>query len=87
MSVKRIISLLFIVLVGAWASSSAQGDDFIDDVYFWDTETTQPSPTIDQRNVNNQPRGNPDVTEVQITFIEDSITQHSDTVVRAIIRR
>ena len=80
MTRKLTILFFLLLLVSAWASSP----DFIDDVYFWDDGSTPA-----ERVSNVQP---PTASAVQpptsgITFIEDSITQHSDTIVKAIIRR
>ena len=84
---KPLILLFFAILIGVWSFSSVRGDDFIDDVYYWESAETQTLPTVSRRSADGQPSDNATANQVQITYIEDSITQHSDTVVRAIIRR
>ena len=79
MTRKLTILLFLLALVSAWASSP----DFIDDVYYWDDDSQPVAPIVSaeekQSTINNQ--------QSTIIFIEDSITQHSDTIVKAIIRR
>ena len=77
----------FLILVAVVAvASEAVSDDYVDDVYYWpDANSVSSSPSRDasetQATEYNQPNG------PTITFIEDSITQRSDTVVKAVIRR
>jgi len=76
--------LLSILLLGM--TVVAFSDDYVDDVYFWQNEEpVSSSPFRDA--AETQPRANEEASSVQITFVEDSITQHSDTVVKAVIRR
>ena len=77
-----ILALVLLVGVVGWASSD---DNYIDDVYYWETDVPVSSPSRDA--AETQPSDNVQSPVVQITFIDDSITQHSDTVVKAIIRR
>ena len=64
----------------------AFSDDFIDDVYYWDSNK-QPVSSPSRDAAETQTREEKPQSDVQIIFIEDSITQHSDTIVKAIIRR
>ena len=78
--------LIVVLLLGA--AVMAFSDDYVDDVYYWPLEASSQPVSYQQDNVSYQeehytiPQSN-----VQVTFIEDSITQHSDTVVKAIIHR
>ena len=81
MTRKLTILFFLLVLVSAWASSP----DFIDDVYFW--ETTSSEQTIYREATETLPRVNEPQNTVQVIFIEDSLTQDSDTIVKAVIRR
>ncbi len=77
-----ILSILFIGI----AVVAFSDDYYIDDVYYWPSdEPVSSSPTQDASET--QTSSAPAKDNVQITFIEDSITQHSDTVVKAVIRR
>ena len=64
----------------------AFSDDYIDDVYYWDS-AKQPVSSPSRDATEAQTWENNQQSDVQIIFIEDSITQRSDTVVKAIIRR
>jgi len=71
--------IILLLLLGA--AVMAFSDDYIDDVYYWpEAVSNQPSEVSAPPAVSQQPT-------VQVTFIEDSITQHSDTVVKAVIHR
>ncbi len=60
----------------------------VDDVYFWPEDRVviynQPQTNTNVQTVNQpvQP-----VQTSRITYIEDSVTQHSDTIVKAVIHR
>ena len=67
---------IFIVVLLLGAAVMAFSDDYVDDVYYWPSDASSQQSEVSYQ----QP-------SVQVTFIEDSITQHSDTVVKAVIRR
>lgn len=53
----------------------------VDDVYYWPDNT--PAPTT---QVTSTTQTTP-ATSQNITYIEDSVTLHSDTIVKAVIHR
>jgi len=65
----------------------ATPDDYVDDVYFWEQTTLPSAQPINREATETLPRVNEPQNKVQVIFIEDSLTQHCDTVVKAIIRR
>ena len=74
---------IFIVVLLLGAAVMAFSDDYVDDVYYWPSDASS-----QQSEVSYQPSEvSYQQPSVQVTFIEDSITQHSDTVVKAVIRR
>lgn len=85
---------LAVVVVGLALSTRA--DDYVDDVYYWDTpQGTQPTPLFDndneaaeyqttQEEYTDTPADN---RQAEITFIEDSVTRHDATVIKAVIKR
>lgn len=84
------------VLVGGLALS-ARADDYVDDVYYWDTpHRTQPAPLFDndsnetdvyQETQESTTGTSADRQHTEITFIEDSVTRHDATVIKAVIKR
>ena len=76
---KKLFILIFLT-----ATLFAFSRDFIDDVYYWDDPNTTPV-TIETNYTAVSPAS--EQSHVQVTFIEDSITLHSDTIVKAVIRR
>ena len=72
------VFIVMVVLLGA--AGAVFSDDYIDDVYYWETSEPVVREVVVSEPVSNEPT-------VQITFIEDSITQKSDTIVKAIIHR
>lgn len=66
----------------------AFSDDYVDDVYYW-PEAEQVSSSSNREATETLPSGNtpPSSSKTTVTFIQDSITQHSDTVVKAVIHR
>lgn len=57
--------------------------DVVDDVYYWPEEKAAITHVHTTQSVQTaQP-----LQTSKITYIEDSVTQHSDTIVKAIIRR
>ena len=60
---------------------------YIDDVYYWESDEPLAMPTVDRQLTDGRPNSNTEENAVQIYYIEDSITQHSDTVIKAVIRR
>ena len=59
--------------------------DDVDDVYYWPGATTDVQIIIDNESSTSRQQV---VSEPSnITFIEDSVTQHSDTIVKAVIHR
>lgn len=91
----RYIVVLLVVVIGL--ALSARADDYVDDVYYWDTpRRTQPAPLFD--NDNNETDEYQESQErtadtsagyrqTEITFIEDSVTRHDATVIKAVIKR
>ena len=80
----RPIYIFLIVVFTLAAIRWVYADDYyIDDVYYWESnEQVQHTQVIVE-----QPAADEQAPAVEIQFIEDSITQHSDTVVKAVIRR
>lgn len=64
----------------------AFSDDYVDDVYYWPEAVQMPS-SPNRDATETQPGAQTPPSSVQVTFIEDSITQHSDTIVKAVIHR
>ena len=59
----------------------------IDDVYYWPDKTPAPTKQVTstaQTTTTTQTTPTPSQT---ITYIEDSVTLHSDTIVKAVIHR
>ena len=69
-----ILGTLFVLsAITGWAiADNIKIVPYVDDVYFWPEQSTS-------GNVPQEPE--------KVTFIEDSITQQSDTIVKAHIRR
>ncbi|MGM9837444.1 MAG: hypothetical protein ACI30A_03020 [Paludibacteraceae bacterium] len=81
---KWYIAVLVVTIalaVGCW--SPLQADDVLDDVYYWDADKSADS----RSNTYYVSDDYAEPVTVTLTFIEDSITLHSDTVVRAVIHR
>lgn len=74
-----IIGMVFVVsALTGWVLA-----DDIDDVYYWPDNTPVPARQVTETTTTtSQP-----VQTNRITYIEDSVTMHSDTIVKAIIRR
>lgn len=76
---KYILPFVFAALLTCIGGTA---DYVLDDVYYWkDTDATQAVVWEEYTEEQPAPRA------VEITFLNDSITQRSDTVVRAVIRR
>lgn len=74
-----IIGMVFVVsALTGWVLA-----DDIDDVYYWPDNTPVPARQVTETTTTTTttPQTN------RITYIEDSVTMHSDTIVKAIIRR
>lgn len=69
------------------AALVAFSDDYIDDVYFWDDGSQPAAQPVLRDAAETLPSGKEEQQTVKVTFIEDSVTQHSDTIVKAVIRR
>ncbi|MBR0296954.1 MAG: hypothetical protein IJQ95_06170 [Paludibacteraceae bacterium] len=74
-----IVGMVFVVsALTGWVLA-----DDIDDVYYWPDNTPVPARQVTPTTTTtSQP-----VQTDRITYIEDSVTMHSDTIVKAIIRR
>ena len=74
-----IVGMVFVVsALTGWVLA-----DDIDDVYYWPYNTPVPARQMTPTTTTtSQP-----VQTDRITYIEDSVTMHSDTIVKAIIRR
>lgn len=74
-----IVGIVFVVsALTGWVLA-----DDIDDVYYWPDNTPVPARQVTPTTTTtSQP-----VQTDRITYIEDSVTMHSDTIVKAIIRR
>ena len=74
-----IVGMVFVVsALTGWVLA-----DDIDDVYYWPDNTPVPARQVKPTTTTtSQP-----VQTDRITYIEDSVTMHSDTIVKAIIRR
>ena len=81
MKTKWYIVAFLLVLLPCLAGYSG---DVLDDVYYWEDETAPHRFVVEEQE---EMQDEPMPQWVTITFIEDSITQHSDTVVRAVIQR
>lgn len=90
---KKYLMILGTVFVVSALTGWAIADDItviqnVDDVYFWPEDRVviynQPQTNTNAQTVNQpvQP-----VQTSRITYIEDSVTQHSDTIVKAVIHR
>ena len=75
-----ILGMVFVVsALTGWVMA-----DDVDDVYYWpDRSPVPPAPTI-QTTTTTQTTP---TTSQTITYIEDSVTMHSDTIVKAVIHR
>lgn len=87
----RYIAALLVVVAGL--ALSARADDYVDDVYYWDTPQYVPQESVrvvyteetaDGMEMEEDHTGN---RPYEITFIEEANTQRTDTVVKAVIRR
>ena len=84
---KKFLIILGTVFVVSALTGWAIADD-LDDVYYWPERTTviysQPQVSNNAQTVSQpvQP-----VQTNKITYIEDSVTLHSDTIVKAVIHR
>lgn len=74
-----IVGMVFVVsALTGWVLA-----DDVDDVYYWPDNTPVPARQVTPTTTTtSQP-----VQTDRITYIEDSVTMHSDTIVKAIIRR
>lgn len=77
---KYILPLVFAALLTCIGGTAG---DVLDDVYYWE-DADAPQEVVWEDYPGEQPVAPRDV---EITFLSDSITQRSDTVVRAVIRR
>ncbi len=93
---KQYRYIAFFVIVVAWLALSVRADDYVDDVYYWDTpQRTQPTPLFDNDNETAEyqttQEENTDTSadnrQAEITFIEDSVTRNNATVIKAVIKR
>lgn len=87
----RYIAALLVVGVGL--TLSVRADDYVDDVYYWDTPqyvpqeptrivyTEEPADGVEAEESDTENR------PFEITFIENENAQRTDTVVKAVIRR
>ena len=81
---KYILPLAFAALLTCIGGTA---DYVLDDVYYW-ADAEAPQEVVWEYYPEEQPMEQPVVPRaVEITFLNDSITQRSDTVVRAVIRR
>lgn len=75
-----IVGMVFVVsALTGWVLA-----DDVDDVYYW--PDTTPVPTRQVTPTTSVTQVTPNTTQ-NIIYIEDSVTLHSDTIVKAIIRR
>lgn len=94
---KRYRYIVALSVVVAGLALSARADDYVDDVYYWDTpQRTQPAPLFDNDNNETDEYQEPqeetadisaDHRQTEITFIEDSVTRNDATVIKAVIKR
>lgn len=77
---KYILPLVFAALLTCIGGTAG---DVLDDVYYW-ADAEAPQEVVWEYYPEEQPVV---PRAVKITFLNDSITQRSDTVVRAVIRR
>lgn len=81
---KYILPLVFAALLTCIGGTAG---DVLDDVYYW-ADAGAPQEVVWEYYPEEQPMEQSVVPRaVEITFLSDSITQRSDTVVRAVIRR
>ncbi len=95
MKLYRYIVALSVVVAGL--ALSARADDYVDDVYYWDTpQRTQSAPLFDNDNNETEEYQEPQEgvadtsasnRQTEITFIEDSVTRNDATVIKAVIKR
>lgn len=77
-----IVGMVFVVsALTGWVLA-----DDIDDVYYWPDNTPIPARQVSETTTTTTTTSQPVQTD-RITYIEDSVTMHSDTIVKAIIRR
>lgn len=90
---KKYLIILGTVFVVSALTGWAIADDItvvqnVDDVYFWPEDRVviykQPQTNTNAQTINQpvQP-----IQTSRITYIEDSVTQHSDTIIKAVIHR
>lgn len=89
----RYIAALTLIVVGVGLTLSVRADDYVDDVYYWDTPQYVPQESVrvvyteetaDGMEMEEDHTGN---RPYEITFIEEDNTQRTDTMVKAVIRR
>ena len=59
----------------------------VDDVYYWPDNTPAPTTQVTSAEQTTQSIPTTPTTSQNITYIEDSVTLHSDTIVKAVIHR
>ncbi len=78
---RYILFAILVLALGSWLLIPiAHADDYIDDIYYTPEQALQSK--LNDKDI--QPTYNKNVRE--IVFIEDTLSQPSDTIVRAIIR-
>lgn len=89
----RYIAALSVVVAGL--ALSARADDYVDDVYYWDTpHRTQTVQLPDNKEMveyqdsqEESTNTSVDYRQTEITFIEDSVTRNDATIIKAVIKR
>lgn len=90
---KQYRYILALVAVVGGLALSARADDYVDDVYYWDTpQRVQPAPLFDNDDNTTaeyqaEDTDNAGNRQAEITFIEDSVTRKDATVIKAVIKR
>jgi len=89
--VKQYRYIVVLSAVVAGLALSARADDYVDDVYYWDTQqrTQQLSDNKDEdyQAEEEYTDTSADNRQTEITFIEDSVTRNNATVIKAVIKR
>lgn len=85
----RYIAALLVVVAGL--ALSARADDYVDDVYYWDTphrtQTVQLPDNEETAEYQESTNTSVDYRQTEITFIEDSVTRNDATIIKAVIKR
>lgn len=85
----RYIAALLVVVAGL--ALSARADDYVDDVYYWDTphrtQTVQLPDNKEMVEYQESTNTSVDYRQTEITFIEDSVTRNDATIIKAVIKR